>query len=238
MQLILKSDEIKIYYIVGSKNLINSNLLHILTSKEIDRANKFKLEKDSTQFIIAVGLLKKILGSYYSIPPEKVNLITNQFGKPVISTDDCPEIKFNLSHSGEMIIYAFSLNEEVGIDIENIDPSINHLEIAEHYFTKYEVYYLKESINKEQLVNRFFRIWTRKEALIKAIGTGMFIDLKQVDTLNNNFIFKKDQVQFKNFSMEKNWNINDLFIDKYYKCAIAYNGSPKKLTIIDLSNFH
>lgn len=89
-------------------------------------------------------------------------------GKPYF--ENYPEIFFSISHSGCMAVCAFS-DAEVGCDIEEIKKA--DLDIAERFYTKREREYIKAQGANEQENERFFRIWTLKESLIKATGEGL-----------------------------------------------------------------
>lgn len=225
-----KLDEMKIYSL-NFQTISNEifSLRDNLTSQEIVIANKYKFEKDRSRFVVARSCLRKILSDFLSINAKDITISSNQFGKPILFSTSLENIKFNLSHSGDTIVYAFSLFDEVGIDIEILDTSINHLEIAENYFTSSEIEYLKDSKSMEDTVQRFFRIWTRKEALLKSIGTGLLLDMKKVDVLSDTAelnLFSDASINYLN----KTWNVTDLFVNNNYKAAYAYSGNQKRLT--------
>lgn len=95
-------------------------------------------------------------------------------GKPQCKTD--PTLRFNLSHSGDMAIYAFARNREVGIDIEQHREMRDLEAVAKRFFAAGEV----DDLMRVPPANRseaFFRCWTRKEAFIKAIGDGLSLPL-------------------------------------------------------------
>ncbi len=227
----MKKDNIQIYYFNLKKIKVNkSTLTSILSKKEVDRANKFKFEKDRNKFIISRGILRELISKINNIDPKKIKYNINIYGKPFISNENGYRLKFNLSHSGELVIYAFSHESEIGIDIEILDSSINHLELAKNYFTNNEINYLSESQNSQKLSENFFRVWTRKEALLKAVGTGLFSDLKKIETLND-IIKLKDLPSEVRINFSSNWNITDLEINTNYKTAIAYGGNHKNFYI-------
>ena len=230
-----KQDEIKIY-ILDYLTIINKMgcLKNNLTSQEISIANKFKFEKDKLRYIIARSFLRKILSNILGINPLDIIISTNKFGKPALDHKKYSNIKFNLSHSGEIIIYAVSLSNEVGIDIEILDSTINHLEIAKNYFSSKETLFLENSNNQFEMTERFFRVWTRKEALLKAVGTGLLPELKQIDVL-------QDVIKLDLFSTESLGNQNSIFsvidlsINTNYRSAIAYLGEEKIINIDQIS---
>jgi len=89
-------------------------------------------------------------------------------GKPYLAGNE--NLFFNLSHAGEYALCAIS-DVEVGCDIERIDPAIN-LAVADRFFTSEESAWIHAAITREEQVDRFFRLWTLKESLMKATGKG------------------------------------------------------------------
>jgi 4'-phosphopantetheinyl transferase len=152
-------------------------LLALLAPDECQRAEKYFRSIDRDRFIIARGVLRKILSAYLHIAPREVRFIYNEYGKPSLSADQnhCA-LSFNLSHSNSLALYAVTYGRSVGIDIEYIRGDFATLEIAEHFFSKDEVAGLK-SLPTDQRVMGFFNCWSRKEAFIKAKGMGVAYSL-------------------------------------------------------------
>jgi 4'-phosphopantetheinyl transferase len=145
----------------------------LLAPDECQRAEKYFRSIDRDRFIIARGILRKILSAYLHIAPREVRFIYNEYGKPSLSADQnhCA-LSFNLSHSNSLALYAVTCGRHVGIDIEYIREDFATLEIAEHFFSKDEVAALK-SLPTDQRTTGFFNCWSRKEAFIKAKGMGV-----------------------------------------------------------------
>jgi 4'-phosphopantetheinyl transferase len=138
----------------------------ILTGDEKAQANRYKFERDRNRFIIARSLMRRLLGEYLGLGPGEIRLEKNARGKPFLEGDP---LHFNLSHSGDKYILAASL-EPVGVDIEHFRYKADLAAMAELVFSPTE---LKHWTASESKVLPFFRIWTRKEALLKAIGCGI-----------------------------------------------------------------
>lgn len=117
-------------------------------------------------------LLRKILSNYCAIPPAQLTFQLNQHGKPYLISEMPFEIFFNLSHSRDCVLFAFTCEGELGIDIEWMNPNISYLELSSRFFTKEEHEYLSQIPVEEQCAI-FYKIWTRKEAFIKALGKGL-----------------------------------------------------------------
>lgn len=144
-------------------------LQQTLSSDEIERALRFRAEEDRDLFIVARGILRRILSRYASQPPEKLVFRYGSKGKPYLR--DHPDVQFNLAHSGGLAVYGVS-GEELGVDIEFVKPLTDWRKISQRFFSAREVEELKR-LNPTQQLRGFFSCWTRKEAYIKAIGEGI-----------------------------------------------------------------
>jgi len=152
-----------------------------LSSDEMQRAARFHFERDQNHFIVARGVLRKILSYYTQKKPYEIRFDYNKYGKPLLPPEQGGrQLHFNLSHSAGICVYAVAYQREVGVDIEYIRPDFSELEIAERFFSPDEVKVLRSLPAAEQKT-AFFLCWTRKEAFIKAKGQGLSIPLDQFD---------------------------------------------------------
>ena len=152
-----------------------------LAEDERARAGRFMFTRDRDHFIVARGVLRAILGRYMNRAPESLSFRYGAHGKPALAGEDNRDaIRFNLSHSHGVALYAITRAREVGIDIERIRCDLAVAEIAERFFSPHEVAMLKMLPSKQQR-QAFFRCWTRKEAYIKARGEGLSLSLDQFD---------------------------------------------------------
>jgi 4'-phosphopantetheinyl transferase len=151
----------------------------ILSSDERVRADRFRFEQERRRFIVGRGTLRIILGRYLNVPPEKIKFVYHANGKPSLSNGLLPpEIRFNLSHSGDMALLAVTQNREVGIDLETLRPSLDAGKLANQFFSPSERAEL-EALPSDKKLDSFFSGWTRKEAYLKARGEGMTYPLDQ-----------------------------------------------------------
>ncbi|HEX9921799.1 MAG TPA: 4'-phosphopantetheinyl transferase superfamily protein, partial [Anaerolineae bacterium] len=104
-------------------------------------------------------------------------------GKPSLATSsqhDQPDLRFNLSHSHELALYAVTYGRDVGVDLEHVSRKIEAMQIADRFFSPSEVSVLR-SLPGHLQRDAFFNCWTRKEAFIKAKGDGLSLPLDQFD---------------------------------------------------------
>jgi 4'-phosphopantetheinyl transferase len=141
----------------------------LLSGDEIERAGRFHFEKDRTAFILARGFLRTMLGRYLG---GEVRFVYRSHGKPAL---DRAGPGFNLSHTDGLALLGLTLESEIGVDVERIRSIENRDQIAERYFSPAEYGQVLSD-------DAFFQCWTRKEAYIKAVGGGLSIPLKSINT--------------------------------------------------------
>jgi 4'-phosphopantetheinyl transferase len=155
--------------------------LHNLAADERARAERFYFERDRRHFIVARGVLRAILGCYLNRVPECLSFCYGSHGKPALAGEsDGHAIRFSVSHSSGVALYAVARSREVGVDLERIRLDLAVVEIAERFFSPREAAMLR-TIPTEVRRQAFFRCWTRKEAYIKARGEGLSMPLDQFD---------------------------------------------------------
>lgn len=153
----------------------------LLSPDERARAERFRFERHRRQFTVARGVLRSLLGRCLGADPRGVELRYASHGKPELAGPAAASgIRFNVSHSGEMALYAVSLGREVGVDVEHLHPMDDAEQIAERFFSAAENAAFR-ALPAEAREEAFFLCWTRKEAYIKAIGEGLSLPLHEFD---------------------------------------------------------
>jgi 4'-phosphopantetheinyl transferase len=200
-------------------------LVSLLSDSELKKSQKLVFDKDKKRYIVSHGILRILLGKYIGLPPGFVEYRFNRYGKPELNVDINPEkIKFNLSHSHEKILFAFSRGRELGVDIEYLDPKFPTSDISKRFFSPQEV---QELINlpKEQQIQGFFKCWTQKEAYIKAKGMGLSIPLDSFD-VSVSPVDPAGLISNKNEPLEIfKWKIQEIQIEGNYASAICAEGN-------------
>ena len=149
----------------------------VLSAEERSRAGQFRFERDRRRYTARRGILRELIGSYLACDPAAVAFVHNAYGKPALAQGD---LRFNLSHSHGVALYAFCQGADVGCDIERRDAKFAAEQIPERFFSREEVRVLR-SLPVHEQTQGFFNCWTRKEAYIKAVGRGLSIDLDSFD---------------------------------------------------------
>lgn len=143
-----------------------------LSADERERAGRFHFRKDREHFVAARGVLRHLLALYTGVAPHLIRFSYNGYGKPSLDGDVGAPLHFNASHSNGLAVYAVARGREVGIDLEFVREGFPGFEIAERFFSPYEVSALR-ALPKGERAAAFFDCWARKEAYIKARGEGL-----------------------------------------------------------------
>ena len=141
----------------------------LLSSDEQSRAAHLSFARDKRSFIVRRALLRMILGSYCSVHPHQLRFRQQQSGKPFIAFPGHTGIHFSHAHSVNMVLSAFSPDQAVGIDVEKIRSLPDLLVVARRFFS-YREYVILKGLSTRNRESVFFRMWSMKEALIKANG--------------------------------------------------------------------
>lgn len=152
-------------------------LQSLLNAEERKRAADYHFERDRIRFTVARGLLRCILSVYLDVTAEAIVFHYEPQGKPYVENTI---LQFNLSHSEDRILIGVGYHQPLGVDVEHMTRPINIPEIASRFFTGNEATQIHALEGVAQR-NAFFNVWTRKEALLKALGTGLSQSLKQCE---------------------------------------------------------
>lgn len=150
-----------------------------LSASEQRRGGRFHSSHDRRRYRTTRAALRLILAHYLEIPADRVPIRTGEAGKPCLPAP--APLEFNVSHSGELALVTIS-HRPVGVDIEAMDPCLDWALLATAYCHPREQAYIAGD-GPAGTLDRFYRIWTRKEAYLKGIGTGLTLPLESFCTL-------------------------------------------------------
>ena len=189
---------------------------------ESDRANRFHFETHRRGFVVSRGFLRWAIGRYLRTRPDGLRFSYGPYGKPALDgPNQDSRLRFNLSHSHGVALFAFTEDKQLGIDVEHIREDFATEEIARRFFSRLEVESLC-SLPVEQQTGAFFRCWTRKEAFIKATGKGLSQSLDQFD------VTLAPEVPAALLSVSddeaKRWSMFDVEVGEGYAGALCVEG--------------
>jgi 4'-phosphopantetheinyl transferase len=191
-----------------------AEVAHMLTPAERTASARFRFPRDRARALTSRAGLRLLLGGYLGLAPETIVFSTTAAGKPRLA--DSVAITFNLSHSGACAAAVISRGREVGIDLEQIRSGPDWHAIAARFFTEEEQAWLAATPGAAA----FFRLWTAKEAVVKAAGTGLALALEHITV--------------KPGEDSPPWNVRELDLAPGYAAAVAFDGPPAAPKILSL----
>ena len=228
--LVLSSHDIHVWRAsLEQPDALIQRLSQTLSEDERIRGDRFYFERDRKHFIVGRGLLRAILGRYLSLEPQQLQFCYSPRGKPTLAnTGAGSSLQFNLSHSQGLVLYAFTRDRQVGIDIEYMRPTSDVEQLAQRFFSPREHAVLR-SLSPNQKQEAFFHGWTCKEAYLKAIGEGL-AQLEQVEVS----LIPEEPAQLLSIGKDSQaltrWSLQTLTPAPDYKAALAVEGHDWHLT--------
>jgi 4'-phosphopantetheinyl transferase len=188
-----------------------------LTDLEKSRIDYYKFTDAQNNFVVSQGGLRLLLSAYLDIAPNDLKIGRHNKGKP-FSQDDY-SLTFNISNSGNRVVYAISRAGEVGIDLEHIRLLPDIEELIDKNFSKNEAAYIRKM--EEEKLARFFKFWTVKEGYLKAIGEGMRLTPDSLEFKVENGNYKL--LEAKGFFEQVDWKIKNVFPAEGFVCTLFYS---------------
>jgi 4'-phosphopantetheinyl transferase len=176
----------------------------ILSTGEQERADRFRVAEDRQRFTVTRALLRTILGHYLRVAPQTLRFRYSEAGKPSLAAWPHTEITFNVTHSEDCALLAFGMGLDVGIDVEHLQLERNVVDLAKPLFSPSdyrELLTMTETARKKT----FLQVWTRKEALGKALGVGIALP----------------PGAYENAAAGSEWSICDIDVGEEYVAALA-----------------
>ncbi|WP_193220146.1 4'-phosphopantetheinyl transferase family protein [Desulfoluna spongiiphila] len=150
-----------------------SRLSPFLSRDDHERACRVSFERDKQRVLVSRGLVKGLLAGYLKVCPSHIHLGQGVNGKPELALASGRQpLLFNVSHSHDLILFAFSRSLHVGVDVEHVRSMDDADSLAGHFFHPMEVHWFRK-VPGELKPAAFFDLWTRKEAYVKATGQGL-----------------------------------------------------------------
>ncbi|MES1213854.1 MAG: 4'-phosphopantetheinyl transferase superfamily protein [Singulisphaera sp.] len=208
-----------------------------LSDDERARAARFHFERDRQKYIAARGALRRLLGKYLDQEPAAIVFHYGARGKPQINQTSPPggSLEFNVSHRGAFALYAFVRQREVGIDIAQLRNVVEARTSARHHFTPAEARLLDRAKTEPAAQECFFRLWTRKEAVIKAVGTGLSMPLDEFDVSSEPQTGETWRTIHVPARPETLWTVRDLPVAEGYHAALCLAGGPAEIRYLRLA---
>lgn len=152
-------------------------MFNLLSADERLKAERYATEQARHRFVIFRGMLRQTLASYLSLAPEELKFELGEFGKPYLANGD---LYFNLSHTADDWLLAVANFAPIGVDLEIIRPRTQLQNLVDRCFSERESAYW-QALPGDQQLEAFFRLWTKKEAFVKAVGRGLALGLENCE---------------------------------------------------------
>jgi 4'-phosphopantetheinyl transferase len=235
--LVLRKDEVHVWRVaLDQARPRERRLRQTLSQEEHERAARFHFQRDRERFIVARGLLRLILGRYLDVKPSQLQFSYGPHGKPALASEcGVNALRFNLSHSHELALYAVTRGRDVGVDVEHVRGDMDTEAIANRFFSEQETAILR-SLAPEGRRKAFFACWTRKEAYIKARGEGLTIPPDSVSVAfapgeAAGLLDVRDRP-----GEASSWSLLELHPDPSYAAALAVEGRNLRLRLWGLTD--
>ena len=212
------------FYFEADKNS-QPNWSALLHAGEIERSQRYHRSADRLRSLYSRSLLRILVGKYTNQDPLAIRLIKGFGNKPELSGN--PEWHINASHSGNWILLAVG-KCSVGIDVEEVKPDFTFTDIIPTSFSVEEREYIESDRNARL---RFYKLWTRKEAFAKALGSGIDETFPQIPALTG-----RHKWQSTKSTAAGEWVVGSFHVAEKYLAAIACNNPLKCLRFYTLDH--
>jgi 4'-phosphopantetheinyl transferase len=205
---------------------------HLLDDDERARAGRFVHSRDRDLFVATRGSLRKLLGEYLGERAERLRFAEGLHGKLALAHTSA-SLHFNVSHSGTRALLVFATDRAVGVDIERVESRKDALDLVPSVFTPDERARLQRTPPDERIA-MFYRLWTGKEAFLKAAGGGLSIPLQNfsVTPANDLAISGVTLLDPSLPPLSVQW----LSAPSGYAAALAAEGPPWQLRVFHLGD--
>jgi 4'-phosphopantetheinyl transferase len=221
---ILDAPHIHLWYVSLPPARLLKYLAAHLSDDEQQRMERFRFPHLRQDFLVRRACLRLLLSRYLATTPESLIFNTGPYGKPYITPDAGRLVHFNLSHSGGAILYGFAL-EPLGVDIEKVRPVDDMNKLARRFFSPDEATLL-DTVPEKQQLQAFFKIWTLKEAYIKARGTGLTTALDRFSVgIDPPRLIRADDIEFP-----QSWRLAEVIPDIGLVGALAVATNEHQLS--------
>jgi 4'-phosphopantetheinyl transferase len=208
-----------------------------LSPAERERSARFWQAHDQRDYVAAHALVRMALAAHTQLRPEQLSFGADSYGKPfLLVPNGATPPHFSFTHSRGLVACVVSSDGTVGIDVEAVDAAIDVDRIASRFFSAEE----SDALHRYSITerpSRFCELWTLKEALFKAVGTGLSSGLNAVT-----FRVERDQISLTTRTpsfREVPWGFALMDVGGTHKLALAvdarHHSQPVSMTRWDLT---
>jgi len=174
----------RVYYAYPSAldATVRGQLMALLSSEERQRHARFRFERDRDLYVLAHGMLRRVLSRHAGVPPATLEFRTLEHGRPELAAPEAAlSLRFNLTHTEGLAACAVAVGRAVGVDAERVTRDADIRALSPRVFSTDERRAIDER-DGQAARDRFFEHWTLKEAYVKAVGKGLSLPLRNITT--------------------------------------------------------
>lgn len=204
--------------------------IHLLDRDERARAQALRRDADRIRFAVGRVTLRELLGAALDVDPVDLAFAVGEFGKPRLRFAP-GDLHFNTSHSGDWVLHAISRHGPVGVDVEAIRPALARVDDYVSVLSEREIAALR-ALGPTDRERAMARLWTRKEAYVKALGEGVYRPLAAVDVGGAPSAGPFAPVDRNPGASRDAWRLQDLTVDSRHAGCVAWwapGGEPPQV---------
>ncbi|KAJ1346420.1 hypothetical protein KIN20_001199 [Parelaphostrongylus tenuis] len=204
--------------------------LQCLPNEDVEKQRRFRFREDSLACVLSRILIRQVVRTCCQLPWHTIEIERSERGKPYVSTPKA-QLKFNVSHQGDLVVLASSEKEDIGVDVMRIDEDRStsaqeHIERMAKLFSEGELQMMRSAATEREKWMAFYRIWCLKESVLKADGTGLVNNLSAYDFHTGiekhcPGCFITSTTWHKHGVRQHNWLFEESFIGENHCVAVA-----------------
>jgi 4'-phosphopantetheinyl transferase len=223
----LNPNTVSLYVLTGAERQpVPEDAGQLLSEEEHVRASRFVSETARREFLLSRTHVRKILSRYTGIRASELCFECGPQGKLYLSKEqNSLGACFNISHSRGTILLAFCRDREIGVDVEVVRPVTDIEGLINRFYTEEEQASFA-GLNTDAFLSHFFRIWVRKEALLKAVGVGIGKYLSRITVPTADPPIVEDFRLPEEIAENREWTIQDITTTAPVNAALCAGGGP------------
>lgn len=206
----------------------------VVSDAERARAARFVRIDDRARHLLGRALARHLLAERTGVEPASLRLVDDAHGKPAL---DGPGTRptFNLSHSGDWIVCALATGGPVGVDVQEAVHSMATPDAFGRVFGPRERARIDAQPDVRMRIAAFARAWARKEALLKAVGLGLQLELESIDIVDGpeGPAWATPADVRSAAALAGAWSLRDLRLDDRHACALAWHGPAARIETLE-----
>lgn len=209
-------------WIVRWADFDEDSLYELLGETERSRAGRITDTSARTRFVLARGLLRQVIGRELNVAPDALRFDHSSTGRPrVRAPSKGMDLRFSVSHADAWGLLGITRGQAIGVDVERLRSDLPVHRLAERFFTRRESTRLRHS-PKDRRIEDFIRMWTAKEALIKAHGETVPQALRryELDVQQDDETVALSRIDGNEDSSQR-WQLATRYLDARYVATVA-----------------